>query len=174
MVALLGMVALNLAGCASMSEQQCRQAQWQNVGLKDGREGATSSRLDAHREACAKVGVVPDAQVWQSGYEQGLQSYCSPNSAWYAGLANSTYYGVCAPYDEATFLRYHRAGRLVWQARQDLSRNRSQMTRLEEGLKKATKDDERRRLQDELGRAERERNRLTALLVTLELAGPPR
>jgi predicted nucleic acid-binding Zn-ribbon protein len=91
-----------------------------------------------------------------------------------AGVNNRHYAGVCAGLDEATFLRYHRAGQLVYQARQDLTQNQGRLNRLGEDLKKASTEDERKRLRDELARAERERTRLTALIVALELAGPPR
>jgi len=81
---------------------------------------------------------------------------------------------VCADLDEATFLRYHRAGQLVYTARQDLTQNQNRLNKLGEDLKKASKEDDRKRLRDEMARVERERTRLMALIVTLELAGPPR
>jgi len=48
------------------------------------------------------------------------------------------------------------------------------LSKLEDDLKKATMEDDRKPLRDELARSERERTRLMALLVTLELAGPLR
>ena len=172
-MALLGTAAA-LAGCATMSEQDCRQANWRNVGLADGRAGTSPGYIQSHAESCAKAGVQPNAAEWRLGYADGVRSYCTPNSAWTNGTANRSYQGACAGLDEGTFLRYHRAGMLVYQARQDLTRNRSNINRLEDELKKASKDEDRRRLRDEIDRAERERNRLTALMVTLELASPPR
>lgn len=171
---LLAAATTMLAGCASMSEQDCLKADWLAVGLKDGRQGTALDEITSHQESCAKTGVVPDTAKWRTGHAQGLLSYCTPNSGWNAGVANNFYHGVCAGLDEPTFLRHYRAGQAVWQARRDLSRNRSTLNRLEDELKKATKDDDRKRLRDEISRAERERGRLTALLVGLELAGPPR
>lgn len=163
-----------LAGCASMSEGECRRADWFERGLGDGRSGTLPSRVQSHREACAKAGVEPDEARWQAGWSEGVKSYCTPNSAWNQGLRNLPYQGACARLDEPTFLRYHRAGQMVHRARQELTQNGVAMARLEEELKKATKDEDRRRLREELQRAERERTRLTALLLTLELAGPPK
>jgi hypothetical protein len=163
-----------LTGCASMSEKECRQADWYARGLHDGREGSAPDQVRNHREACAKVGILPDEARWQSGWFEGVKSYCTPNAAWMAGVSNVTYAGACATLDEATFLRYHRAGRLVHQARLELNQNKAQIGRLEDELKKASKDDDRKRLRDDLQRAERERTRLTAMVLTLELAGPPR
>jgi hypothetical protein len=163
-----------LAGCSSMSKSECERADWQRRGSEDGRAGYPSNYIAEHREACGKVGIQPDEARWRVGWSQGIVSYCTPDSAWNSGVNNRTYYGVCADLNEATFLRYHRAGQLVYRARQELNQTQTRMSKLEEDLKKATKDDDRRRLRDDLGRAERERNRLTALIVTLELAGPPR
>lgn len=163
-----------LAGCASMSKTECQSADWQLAGLADGRSGLPPDYINSHQEACAKAGVTPDVPRWRVGWTEGVKSFCSPNSAWNAGLRNATYYGVCAGLDEATFLRYHRAGQLVYRARQDLSKTQAEVTKLEDDLKKASKDEERKRLRDDLHRADRERARLTALLAALELAGPPR
>ena len=170
----VALTALTVTGCATMSEQDCRHAHWESVGLQDGLEGASAKRLDGHREACASTGVVPDTVQWRRGYAHGLRSYCTPNSAWNVGLANQTYHGVCGHLDEPTFLRYHRAGVLVWQARQELSRSRAVLTRLETDLKKAATEGERRRLNDEIDRAERELSRLTTLVAVLQSAGPSR
>lgn len=168
------LLAGGLAGCDSMSKRECEQANWQGRGLEDGRAGRPASYISSHREACGKAGIEPDAALWRAGWSKGIVSYCTPNSAWMAGVNNQLYAGVCADLDEATFLRYHRAGQLVYKARQDLTQNQSRLNQLGNDLRKASREDDRKRLRDEMARMERERNRLTALLVTLELAGPPR
>ncbi len=170
----LSLLGVFLTGCASMSQGECKHADWQRRGLEDGRAGFSASYIADHREACGKAGIEPDEQRWRLGWAEGIKSYCTPNSAWNAGVNNRYYLGSCAELDEATFLRYHRAGQLVYRARQELNQTKSRMSKLEDDLKKATKEDERKQLRDELGRAERERTRLMAMLVTLELAGPPR
>ena len=52
-----------LAGCASMSEDQCRRADWLERGQRDGRNGENPYRIDDHRKACGKVGIVPDLRL---------------------------------------------------------------------------------------------------------------
>jgi hypothetical protein len=163
-----------LTGCASMSKSECEQADWQRRGLEDGRAGQPASHIRNHREACGKAGIEPDEPRWRAGWSEGLRSYCTPHSAWNAGVNNRHYAGVCADLNEAVFLRYHRAGQLVYKARQDMTQTENRLNKLGEDLKKASKEDERKRLRDEMARVERERTRLMALVVTLELAGPPR
>lgn len=170
----LPLIVAVVSGCASMSEQQCQTVDWASQGLADGRAGQPASRIQDHREACAKTGVAPDEARWRGGHSEGVRSYCTPNSGWTNGVNNYTYRGACAGLDEGTFLRYHRAGQLVYRARQDLSQAQSKASRLEDDLRRASKEEDRRRLRDELQRVDRERGRLTALVVTLEAAGPPR
>jgi hypothetical protein len=156
-----------------MSKSQCEQANWQSRGLEDGRAGQPASYIRSHREACGKAGIEPDEPRWRAGWSEGVRSYCTPNSAWVAGVNNRYYAGACTDLDEATFLRYHRAGQLVYKARQDMTQNQNRLNKLGEDLKKASKEDERKQLRDEMARVERERTRIMALIVTLELAGPP-
>jgi len=163
-----------VSGCASMSKSECVSADWFQRGLADGQSGQSPAYLESHREACAEVNVRPDAARWQAGWQQGVVLYCTPNAAWSAGVSNQPYRGVCAGLDEGTFLRYHRAGQLVYRARYDLNQNQNLISKLEDQLRRSSRDDERRRLRDELHRAESERNRLTAHILVLELAGPPR
>lgn len=89
-------------------------------------------------------------------------------------MDNRVYLGVCANQDEPTFLRYHRAGLAVWRARYELSQNRDLRVRLDGELKKASKDEDRKRIRDDISKAERDRDRLLVMLTVLELAGPPR
>lgn len=170
-IALL-LFAILVAGCASMSQDQCRHADWTERGQRDGREGYKLSRIDEHREACAKVGVSPDSARWQWGYSAGIREYCAPNSAWNAGLANRYYAGSCALHDEDGFLRYYRAGQALHRARQEFNRNQSDIERLEAELKKADKDEERKRLREHIGRLDRERQALRRQLEALELTKP--
>ena len=65
-IALL-LLAILVSGCASMTQDQCRHADWAERGQRDGREGYSLSRIDEHREACAKVDVRPDTARWQLG-----------------------------------------------------------------------------------------------------------
>lgn len=163
-----------LIACASMTEQECREADWRAIGMRDGLSGETVQKIDDHKKACGKIGIFPNESLWLDGRVQGISTYCTANGAWNAGLANRVYKGVCINHDESTFLRYHNAGLAVWRAQYEISKNRDQIVRLDAELRKATKDEDRKRLQDDISRHERERDRQIVLLTVLELAGPPR
>jgi len=165
---------VTLVACASMTEHECRKADWQAIGIRDGLNGEPESKIDDHRQVCSKIGIVPNDSLWLGGRTQGVLNYCTANGAWNAGIANRVYKGVCNYHDESTFLRYHNAGLAVWRAEYEISKNRDEIVRLDGELRKATKDEDRKRFQDDISRHERERDRLIVLLTVLELAGPPR
>jgi hypothetical protein len=72
---------LLLASCASLSPDQCRNADWRQIGYADGVGGLPGSRIQDHASACAKVGASPDMEAYLSGRMEGLVSYCQPGTA---------------------------------------------------------------------------------------------
>ena len=169
---LCGAAAL-VAGCASMSESECRRADWLGRGLADGRAGEPMSQLDDHAKACAKAGVVPDAQRWQQGWTAGVAEYCRPGSAWRAGAAGKTYQGVCQAHDEYSFRRFYEAGREVYRARMDMERIGRDVNRAEEDLRKAKTEEERRTLRERIQSMDRERARIRRSIDAMERTAPP-
>lgn len=164
--------AIVLSSCASMSEDQCRRADWQAQGERDGASGQPPGRIDAHREACAKAGVTPDAMRWQQGWRRGVLSYCTPRSAWQEGARNQTYQGACRDYDENNFLRWHRLGHDVYKARSERDKIQSDIDKAEAQLKKAEKEDERKTLRDRIRNLDQDKARVRRLIETLELGAP--
>jgi Spy/CpxP family protein refolding chaperone len=121
---------LTLGSCATMSEDECLAGDWGRQGYADGRSGQPTSRLDAHTEACAKYGVVPDARSYYSAREDGLREYCTPARGFQVGREGSSYAGVCPPALEADFLPAYHDGQIVHAAEQALSSARSSVSSL--------------------------------------------
>lgn len=163
-----------LSGCASISTKDCKTSDWYQRGLDEGHWGAAPNQIDEHSQICAKVQVTLDAARWRAGYAEGIKSYCTANSAWNRGANNENYRGACVGLDEPTFLRYHRAGQQLYRARQELNQSEARRKKLHADYNFTTKEDVRRRLRDDLQRADKEHARLMALVATYELAGPPR
>jgi hypothetical protein len=168
------MALVALGGCASISGKDCQKTDWYQRGQAEGQRGASSSIINEHAEACAKVKVVPDQSAWRAGYAEGVKSYCNANSGWNRGTLNETYHGACAGLDESTFIRYHSAGQQLYKARQDLRQSNEKRKKLETEYNSSKKDDVKRRLHEDMQRADRESARLMALVVVYELTGPPR
>lgn len=163
-----------LGGCASIDTKDCKTTDWYNRGLAEGNWGAAPNQIDEHSQICSKVQITPDAARWRAGYAEGIKSYCTANSGWNRGASNETYRGACVGLDEPTFLRYHRAGQQLYRARQELNQVDARRKKLQADYNFTTKEDVRRRLGEDLQRADREYTRLMALVATYELAGPPR
>jgi hypothetical protein len=105
------LAALGLAGCATMSGEQCRTANWEETGRTDGRRGQRPEQFEAHREACARHGVEPEADEWRRGYQRGVGEFCTPAGAYNAGRANLGDASLCAGRPgEQEFLAAHRHG----------------------------------------------------------------
>ena len=66
-----------LSGCATMSPEECLQANWEEVGYNDAAGGYPVSRSAEHREACADTGVSVDFDLYRNGHALGLPYYCT-------------------------------------------------------------------------------------------------
>jgi len=66
-------VAIVLTGCAAMSEEECRTANWNEQGVRDAMAGHSRARLEDLREACSKAKVTPNAGHYLDGWNYGIR-----------------------------------------------------------------------------------------------------
>lgn len=132
--------ALGVSGCASLSEGECREADWYEIGLHDGQDGQPRSMLDDHRKACAKHGIVPTTEAWYLGREVGLMDYCTPNTGFQQGRKGIAYRRVCPPDTEQEFLEAHEWGLEIHKAEAAIDETRENLERREIELRKAGDD----------------------------------
>jgi hypothetical protein len=165
----VALAAVVVAGCASMSEDQCRRAAWGEVGRRDGAEGHRLDRLETHAKACAKVGVVPDAPLWRAGREEGLRLYCTAPKGREVAARGGGYTGVCEGADEQAFLRGFAVGRQIRELNQLLASNQSERQRaLDRLAQKDVPDTERRGLRVRLISLDVDAERLRRLIADAE------
>lgn len=70
----LALAAALLAGCTTMSESECRAADWYDVGYRDGLIGM--QRMDAaYDEHCGRQGAKPDLVAYAKGWQEGLWEF---------------------------------------------------------------------------------------------------
>ena len=55
----LALMSLILS-CASLSKNECLQADWFEIGRKDGVMGRPRALFQQHSDACSKHGITPD------------------------------------------------------------------------------------------------------------------
>ena len=133
----LALGVTGLAGCASMSADECATSDWTAVGYEDGSRGYTTERFGAHRKACAKHGVTADFQAYQRGRKQGLVEFCQPGRGFNFGANGGRYNGVCATDLEPEFLEAYRAGQKLYSLRANVNSANSQIYARERELEAA-------------------------------------
>jgi hypothetical protein len=150
-----------LAGCASLSEDECRRADWGAIGQRDGAAGAGLDRLDDHAKACQKVGVVPDDDLWRQGREAGLVRYCTGPNGRDVGARGGGYGGVCTGDAEVAFLRGYEIGRQIQSLQGVMQGHRTEQRRLIDRLAApGVTDDEKRSIRLRLLQLDRDEERL--------------
>lgn len=150
-----------LAGCATLSQNQCQQGRWFDIGLEDGRKGRTMARLDQHAQACAKYGLGVDRQGYSEGRNQGLQEYCRLENAVALGLKGERYQGVCPAELDAPFEDYNAAAYAVYTLRERLDSIDNQLDSKEDQLgKRDLQRDEYYRLRRDIRELDREREQV--------------
>lgn len=142
-VALVGMgiLAIGLSGCATMSRDECRQGDWLGVGQRDGAEGHPPSRIERHAEACSSFGIAANAAAYRAGWDRGILLYCTPQNGFETGRRNESYHGLCPAATAGAFLEGRRVGerlgsveRRVTSAEQRLRNLSSERNRLRNRL----------------------------------------
>ena len=75
----IAITCLTLGGCVSMDANECRAANWYDLGFRDGLYGL--QRMDfAYTDQCGKHGVQPDAAAYRKGWQEGLWEHNKRNS----------------------------------------------------------------------------------------------
>ncbi len=139
-----------LSGCATMSADECKVANWSDVGLRDGLEGAALSKLDYRVKDCAEAKVAVDTPRYLQGRQQGLLQFCNLENAAPLGLNGGSYSGVCPVGIDGEFRRRFRLGRDVFDARQTVRNLEGNINGAEDRLRAAPNDEERRRAREAL------------------------
>jgi hypothetical protein len=123
----LAVVTLISSGCASMSGDECLTSDWRGIGYEDGARGYSGDRLGQHRKSCAKHGVTPDLEAYQTGRTDGLREFCQPQRGFNLGSSGGRYNGVCAYDLEADFLDAYRTGSQLHSLRANVNSASSQI-----------------------------------------------
>lgn len=107
------LVVVFCQGCASMSQEECLNANWTVVGEIDGQQGRGLDVLDDYRRDCAEYGVVPDVQAYIAGRESGLTLYCTLDSGYREGRMGARLEADCPAALAADFQQGFQLGRDV-------------------------------------------------------------
>ena len=151
------LAVLIAGGCATMSESECINADWREVGRNDGLEGKRQTQLARHYDACIRYGITPDRDEYMSGRQAGLTIYCTQDSGYWEGRNGTGYQRVCPASSEPAFLTGYRAGQSVYDAIENIRSIRGQMESAKARI--GSLEDEIRKLESPDDESDNEENR---------------
>jgi hypothetical protein len=125
-LSVLFLVAL-LSGCATMSKEECKQADWYLKGVEDATKGFPLDRVVEHGKACARVNIVPDMKDYREGHAKGARLYCVPEKGYSEGRNGAPYNGICPVELEPKFLRAYGDGQELYNIQRNIDRMLSQI-----------------------------------------------
>lgn len=102
----LVLAAILLGSCATLSEEECQYSDWELLGRQDGIDGADVSKFQTYVRECGRYGTPPDPVAWQTGWEEGLKTFCTPGGIYAAGIRGRGNAGLCG--FEPDLVRIHR------------------------------------------------------------------
>jgi hypothetical protein len=111
-----------ISGCATMSKEECKQADWYLKGVEDATQGYPLDRVVEHGKACARVNVVPDMKDYREGHAKGARLYCVPEKGYSEGRNGTAYNGICPAELESKFLRAYGDGQELYTIQRNIER----------------------------------------------------
>ncbi len=116
-----------VSGCATMSKEECKQADWYLKGVEDATQGHPLARVVEHGKACARIKIAPDMKDYREGHEKGARLYCVPEKGYGEGRKGAAYHGICPAALEPKFLRAYRDGQELYSIQRNIDRMISQI-----------------------------------------------
>jgi hypothetical protein len=129
-----------LAGCNSMSAQECLSTDWRTVGYEDGVNGFAGDRIGRYRNACSEHGVTPDLNQYQSGRDDGLREFCKPANGFRVGARGGGYSGVCPADLDESFVDAYQSGRQLYTLRSRVGSAQSELYSMRSELDQIDRD----------------------------------
>lgn len=146
----LAVVAILLAGCATLDESQCKTIDWRDLGARDAYDGQDRSRIESHRSACADFGIQPDRSAYTTGFDDGLRRLCTASRGYAFGVDGKTYRNTCPLELDAYFQQGLRLGRDARQENLRIGTLQNQLRSAEDKLRKSQDANERSRLRRQI------------------------
>lgn len=126
--------ALSLAGCATLSEEECRAADWRTIGFEDGTVGKPIGQIGKHREACADHGVPVDLVAYKQGHEEGMIIFCQPASGFELGNRGGRFNDDCPVDLRAGFYAAYEDGYRAYKLRREVRSSEQDIRRYQQSL----------------------------------------
>jgi hypothetical protein len=120
-----------LSSCATMSKEECKVANWKDVGFNDGANGEAVLLAD-HAKSCSETGVTPDRNLYMQGYTEGEKNYCTYDNGLSAGEENKYIGDICKkPGLKGPFNDGYLQGKKRYAKQQEVDLKQEELSRLD-------------------------------------------
>lgn len=134
-LAVIIITSLCLSACSVMDKQDCRLANWHNLGFNDGLEGKSDQFFVTRSKACSKHGIASDDKNYFAARKEGLKLFCSTANAFKLGSQGKSYNHVCAENNEAKFLKAYDLGKQRFTQNERVKNLQREVKNLEKNIK---------------------------------------
>jgi hypothetical protein len=124
-----------LASCATLSKNECLEANWFEIGRRDGVMGKPRSLFQEHYKACLEYAVKGDREAYYKGREAGLESYCTYETGFNQGCLNRAYRYVCSSNLEPNFLAGYAKGHELYKYNKKIASLENRRKSIEKQIK---------------------------------------
>jgi len=87
-----------------MNLQDCQTANWESKGYNDASENF-SNRFTNYSMECAEFNIKPDQNLYESGFNRGLQDLCTFQNGYLIGLEGNSLPKICPLEKQETFVK---------------------------------------------------------------------
>lgn len=91
---ILLLCCLLLSSCSNMKPEECRNANWRDIGYNDAIKGR-SILLNNHTKACAKVNLTPNKKAYTTGHKLGSKKFCTYKNGFIIGRRGKDKTEIC-------------------------------------------------------------------------------
>ena len=134
MMSLSVLTLFAISACSTLSEEECKIADWTDIGRRDGEKGHKYDRFYSHVKACKEYGVTPDSTTYKNGRTQGLKVFCTPENGRRVGESGSGYNRVCPKNMERGFLSQYKIGKKIYVLRRDIRKISNEIETIEKQM----------------------------------------
>ena len=91
---ILLLCCLLLSSCSSMKPEECRNANWRDIGYNDAMQGRTVL-LKNHTQACSKINLTPNKKAYLAGHQAGSKKFCTYKNGFIFGRRGNDTSNIC-------------------------------------------------------------------------------
>ena len=153
-----------LSACATLSKNECLQADWFEIGRRDGAAGKPRAVFQEHIDACQEHGVRANRKAYYAGRDEGLRFYCSEDNGFNLGRRGVRYRLVCPANLESDFLAGYNRGLEIYRFEKKVAALENRLKNIENQIE----TNEKKLYSDQLTSAQRAKIRADLKYLDIE------